>query len=651
MMRNQQYFSVRQFSVWMTFLVCQLDRMAAEYVLPVFSGYWYTGWEFQGTDACGLDFGVYTNKIFGTAESVANQLLANPPPLPEWSEWCEWTQPYLDMSDESMPPDFPNSRHYDPPFKAWEIIVAQPGAALYNKWARPCINPINGNGAEYGRITVTLIPAYVCPSGSHALLVTSETTSDDTRIEFLGYCATTPPCAADVVGRDLDYNKLASWVGHVGLLDSRAIFGDSVFVLEVLDGGVASDTAEPYPATISCFGTPDEFKQKTSYWGAKYGVGSYPLLTMQQSQKILNAGKTQSQYMFEYTLIPTYHPGSETEPALFRCDTFVQYCYEAGAGISIYSPLVAITPLGLFGAMLSFRETANSIVLAQHTLNETQSLSQLFAAPELDINTIAQAIQTLIDDTQLTHAEKIMLLLDLSRYHQHEPLKFRCLMEALAILKPAHGIRHLIELFHSLDATMSRRKLIYALYEGIRGAKAALHLTDMVESHELARVFLKEVFMTEKQYTIVAGALEYYLMAFGSPVQHLQDIINIIHFLKQDTQLSEVPYYNRTLDLFRIIILTPELQKIFLLDVLQEGLVEIGEHQRTFETVLCIMRPRLEKEIVDEELRNQVLRLIDCTDHTPLGNMRPALRQQSLFAHAHDADIPAVQAHHLAIQE
>ncbi|OGT65214.1 MAG: hypothetical protein A3J38_04755 [Gammaproteobacteria bacterium RIFCSPHIGHO2_12_FULL_45_9] len=612
-MRNQP-ISVRHFSIWMAFLLCRLDRMTAEHVLPVFSGYWYTNAAHNYIDACGTDYWIYTDKIYGTAKSVGTLLLTDMLiNNPYYSTCCQggpctWSEPFHIKYPSEYPPDFP-SYGYDF-HQDWPTISAQPNAPIVLLLDKRGNAPGNSNHSMYDcRMAVFIYPSYICPPGSRFSV------SDTIDPENAYGCTTTPIlCEADVVARNL------SSTGFEGLGHTAIMRG--LDVLEVLDE-TDSAPAGIYQHTLT------SFKAANQYWGAKFTTNANFTfgLSFELSYAVVHAGLTQMAYPFEYTLFPFYHPGSPTEPAHFRCDTFVQYCYETGAGLTLYTPTLAITPSGLFDALPKFRETIPTFTAPSTliTLNETQSLEQLFAAQELDTNTISQRIQALIEDTQLTHAEKIGLLLDLSRHHQHESFKFQCVMDALAILKPAHGIQHLIELFYQLNEIPSRRKLLYALYEGIQGAKAALHLAEMTQAHEVARLFLKETFMTEKQYTLVSRALEYYLMAFGSPMEHLQDIIDITHFLRQDAQFAEIPYYNRILDLFRMIILTPALQQIFLLDVLQDGLEAVGEQRNTFQQVICIMRHRLEQEIVDDTLRNQVLPLVACTDHH-------TLRHNSLFA-------------------
>lgn len=136
-----------------------------------------------------------------------------------------------------------------------------------------------------------------------------------------GCYADRPYCLADIIARDLDIKKI-SFVGHTALYAGA-------HVLEVLD--------DDAPELIH-MSTIDGFKQKTPYWGSRYGLGRGVEKSYTAAAAILNVGFNQRQFFPEYTLLPIYKEGHfyvdneqiYYDKGLFRCDTFVKYMYKKG---------------------------------------------------------------------------------------------------------------------------------------------------------------------------------------------------------------------------------------------------------------------------------------------------------------------------------
>ncbi|MEN8219985.1 MAG: hypothetical protein ABFS56_27280 [Pseudomonadota bacterium] len=142
-----------------------------------------------------------------------------------------------------------------------------------------------------------------------------------------------PKAVGDIVGRDLNDRWLRSF-GHVGIWSGSR-------VLEVLD-----------ESRVIQMNSLSKFKQATSYWGAKYGIGS-------NHYKVIQAGWKQRYYNPEYARTPLWREGGYKRQcvrwyggrciryewkrvnAKFRCDTFVNYAYKKGIGKTLvyyYTP-------------------------------------------------------------------------------------------------------------------------------------------------------------------------------------------------------------------------------------------------------------------------------------------------------------------------
>lgn len=138
-----------------------------------------------------------------------------------------------------------------------------------------------------------------------------------------------PTTAADVVGRDLNAALLGG-IGHVGIYTGAN-------VLEVLD--------KPDAIQLNPLKT---FKSTTTYWGARY----FGDLKTVDAAKVIQTGLDQKGFGASYTTTTArtspgrietvkstvydsktkkYITVSETKviKGIFRCDTFVMYCYRS----------------------------------------------------------------------------------------------------------------------------------------------------------------------------------------------------------------------------------------------------------------------------------------------------------------------------------
>jgi len=166
--------------------------------------------------------------------------------------------------------------------------------------------------------------------------------------------AYSPPSEmGDVVGRNMGSSK-GMWLakyGHVGIYDSGL-----KKVLEVTNESPAIQIVEV-----------TSFTHK-KYWGAHYGIGS-----KSQHRKALDAGHNQKYYAPKYSFSPYFQEGRWMKTwvnvpdkfwrrgkwiqkwvkggAKFRCDSFVQYCYEKGVGTRLVKKRWQTLPRKVFNAL------------------------------------------------------------------------------------------------------------------------------------------------------------------------------------------------------------------------------------------------------------------------------------------------------------
>jgi len=165
-----------------------------------------------------------------------------------------------------------------------------------------------------------------------------------------------PSQMGDVVGRSMS-SSAGKWLarfGHVGIYDRG-----KGYVLEVTNESPAIQDAEV-----------KTFTHKRSYWGARYGIGNRT-----QHYRALDAGKNQKNYAPKYTFSPYFTEGRWVQEwfpengdqgtvwvkkwhkarAHFRCDSFVQYCYEKGVGVRLVTRRWQTLPKKVFKALPLYR--------------------------------------------------------------------------------------------------------------------------------------------------------------------------------------------------------------------------------------------------------------------------------------------------------
>lgn len=251
-----------------------------------------------------------------------NELTTTPQeliPTPYNYTFCTWDYDNVEYYGNStdMPSGFISGNSY-----AWEKILLDPNAAIKVTYGITCKDE-SGGIWEYNKATAA--PLYTCPSNTRISWdnVTRETG-----------CTTTPTaCYADIVARDLYYPDfpIIEPLGHVGLVTSSKVNNPNV--IQVLN----NDAPGIYVTPLYGAGA---FSDLGKYWGERYGVNQLVITRLSSTiaTDIINKAYDQKNYPFTYTTLGyDYYPGGTDEhpyDCMFRCDSYVYYCYDA-AGIKL----------------------------------------------------------------------------------------------------------------------------------------------------------------------------------------------------------------------------------------------------------------------------------------------------------------------------
>lgn len=416
----------------------------SEMVMPVLYG-WYTDISDDYEDSCLEDHYQYKNMETGTAFELAQKILV---PTKEHKD-CYWQTVKLKPTFD-FPDDFPGTRNQ------WNQLKKNP-LAKTQKASRTCINvdERSGHEVEIDSISMNIYPSYRCPTGSYYSL--------DRDTKNLG-CTTKPiGCAADIVGRDLDTtnkkgdDNVPLYIKHLGHIGLTYPSYSGSGVIEVLnETSVIQDNSM------------DDFKNKTRFWGQRYGAQSNKNIDILNGVKIISAASKQKSCSTgtKYTLSWSFYPCDAEKRAKFRCDSFVYYAYLTGANIDLgYTPLITY-PSTIFKSMMNCREQsgvpcnqdipdpevdlANVYVLKPIVLVAKQ-MKNILKSNALNINELDIASYTYVKSKDETRENKINLLWNLVMKYQSNPTRASYLIDIMSELDPIEKADEVIREFKNTN--------------------------------------------------------------------------------------------------------------------------------------------------------------------------------------------------------
>ena len=406
-------------------LISTTNISQAEIVKPILSG-WFHGAKIKNFSACGRSEYHYDHFTQGPSIELARQLL----PI-STQEDCQWQEvEQLPLSFSPLPGSFPGS------VEDWDYFSQNP-ANVTQAWARRCLDKY---AREIDRISIELEPNYICPPGFYE--------SSD-RETLMPGCTNKPSgCMADVVARNMDV-PVFGFLGHLGL-----VYG-GLYVLEILNGlGDGSLQINEL----------DSFINKTQFWGERYGTASKPDLNSDEAFKIAQAGERQLNCPVDYEKGWDYKPCTSNPKvhAKFRCDSFIQHAYQAGAGIDLGFKRFVSNPRSIFYTLTSERYTDGHKPLQQPKLmverdnpfiNNAETISaaqfeQALAQEPGDLATLDATSKAYLLSKTIPRADKLTFMWQqLKKYHNNED-KFSYLLDIIEVLHPIEKTQDIINSFY-----------------------------------------------------------------------------------------------------------------------------------------------------------------------------------------------------------
>lgn len=411
----------------------------AEHVLPTFSDLYFFNGSIQDMDSCSMP--IYSYQFSDSSPKViAEKVNAT---MQQYTD-CTWREPINTGDSLDIPGLFPTTPD------DWEKISTQdPSAPKPQDWEFDCIDK---NGAVIHHANYTIQPQYTCPKGS--------------RMDVVDVGCTTTPyvCDADVVGRDLNYPVLSVF-GHVGL--AVGYYPDQLkpgnYVLEVLNND-----------SVINVNSLSSFEHATSYWGEVYGLSGYQYISDINANQAIEAGWGQRLFDPQYTMTAQWQEGQTTSllvlnstsnqwikqngiiPAIFRCDTFVNYCYSKGFNASI-PPSGIILPKSTYSSFQNQRTdvppqaTNNSVIKNQLQDNEYTLLDQ--------------QISTIHNDQTLDAKAKQKLFWNLIQQNKSDNEQFVYLLDNLQFEKATFLISDMINEYSQQNDINTKKQLQIAILQ------------------------------------------------------------------------------------------------------------------------------------------------------------------------------------------
>lgn len=315
-----------------------------EHLLPIFTNLWYgtNDYSYDGVDACHVGIYVY-DQFFASPMAV----------LEDFYNGCIWDHSTFKNTYNytTKPSGFISTSTDD-----WNKITLDSNAAYMGTYQMLCTSASSGLKNTY---SIIAIPYYECPTNVSTRL------SYDNFTQEVG-CTTTPmSCVADIVARDLNYTSI-EFFGHVGLITDY--MKPNPNVIQVLNND------DPGIHFSSLYGS-GSFSDIGKYWGERYGLQQQFITRLPSdiATKIINEALDQEHYAFSYTILGyDYYPGGTTEhpyDCMFRCDSFVYFCYDA-AGLKLQDSFSIYTvPFVIFDDFLCDANPIESCIIPAKSKN------------------------------------------------------------------------------------------------------------------------------------------------------------------------------------------------------------------------------------------------------------------------------------------
>ncbi len=466
-------------------------HLSGKRVLPQFTGTWYDQAALAKYDACGIAYWNYVHQANDKNVILAALFQALP-----MSAQCIWNTPYEVNAGVKMPTTFPGN------FPDYSQIIKDPAQPRVQTSRSDCINVKTKAIDKYAFLEVQ--PSYSCPKDS---------------VHTGGFCAANSICTADVVGRDLNYKGLG-WLGHIALgFPSGNGDEQNAQVLEVLN-----------QHRVINFNSLGSFKTISPYWGAVYGLDDSGFVDPVKANSVIKAGVDQMQFEPEYTMTAQWQAGHYspqlfydrvqnkfiTESAIvrgiFRCDTFVNYCYKVGFGVQLPKPdrFLDVLPRSTFNSF-SFKHETASMLTEGRIVAAEDSITAESRASNHTARFIWQSAQ------------------------QADTYTFLNAMDVLSTLASHELIPDLIQTFKTERNAEKRKKLVTAIVKSAHALsqEGTIHNTQKIEAIVDAQDFVLKVLETESDFSVLGHTIYHTLSILPKDWVHYELISHAMSRLQE----------------------------------------------------------------------------------------------------------------------
>lgn len=557
-------------------VIPQLSYSLPAKKVPVSAGFWYSDASVDSSSCKANPKYKYVN-LASSPNGVASFLQAQLTP----QKGCTWQPGTLQLVTAQpwlVPPGFPGNSD----------DVNKLHAKIY-QWTAYC------DDNTHTPITSTLSyiwPGYLCPNGT-----IDYSPQNGTEGCYPSYAQA---CNADVTARDNDI-PFVHKLGHAGIisneqcssdrtdctsttLDSSPLTSAVYEVQPTTSGAKSSIGVRPplFPMRIAKDSLTSFISDNKNFYGVRYGLPNQKITPLEityiiEKAKIMQ--ETQSQYPVLYSIFPfintfdgswdpkgyldggvynvnVYTPalgyfkvGQVAGVYVFRCDTFVIFCYNEGGGIDLGTdsePGNIINPKKLFYKFTTERDLSpTSIVssfLSDSRLTPTtqpsleQQITAEFASSDFDINQASSLFYQYIEvDNTESRIDKINFLWGLAQKYEDDDGRFYFLTNALEAFKPVELADDMISIFKSTKDKVIKQGLLMLMSSCTYYPADSAPNLSTAQINDLVKIinFLKTTSLSEKDTDLAKSSMIFTMMT-------MPDNLAMQFYNKHENRITQV---------------------------------------------------------------------------------------------------------------
>ena len=241
-------------------------------------------------------------------------------------------------------------------------------------------------------------------------------------------------------------------------------------------------------------------------------------------------------------------------PAIFRCDTFVNYCYSKGFGLTIPTSSF-ILPLSTYNSFLYQRLdvppqlNSNSSLQASprlpaSTMQQKQKINNLLEKGKSadDFASMDFATTAYLHNPAISRADKLTYFWQQAQLHVNDTQRFSYLLDNLAAIRAAELVPNFINSFNQQNTTSNKAKLISAIARSVGAVNSnnpqlisinsAVNEQLLEQNSILAQNFILNELQQEQNAELLHRAINYSATVIPMNQQNYQSVISALERLK-----------------------------------------------------------------------------------------------------------------------